>query len=91
MARATAQLKVEEVAEAALPPLEACCEDTLDSDLEEDWPGCNHNFDEYPEVKGRCCVITTMASQQDFQEQRGRLQELEATGQIVIYYPKFLY
>jgi hypothetical protein len=41
-------------------------------------------------MKDRCCAITTMAGQQDFQEQRGRLQEeLEAAGQIVIFYLKF--
>jgi hypothetical protein len=109
MARATAQLKVEElsselifqleipceqdeeVAEAALPPLEAHWEGTLDSDLEEDRHGCNHDFYEYPEMKDRCCAITTITSQQDFQERRGRLQEeLEAVGQIVIFIQNFI-
>ena len=31
-----------------------------------------------------------MASQRDFQEQKGRLEEeLQAAGQLVIFYPKF--
>jgi hypothetical protein len=34
----------EEVAEAALPPSEVHWGDTLDSDLEEEWPECNHDL-----------------------------------------------
>jgi hypothetical protein len=62
----------EEVTEAALPPSEAHWVGTFDSGLEEDRPGCSHDFDEYPEMKNRYCAITTMASQQDVPEQRGR-------------------
>jgi hypothetical protein len=34
---------------------------------------------------------TLIAAQRDFQEQKGRLQEIEAAGQDVIFYPKFHY
>ena len=47
-------------------------------------PGC------IPELKGGCCARTLMASQQDFQQQKGRLEEeLQVAGQFVIFYPKF--
>jgi hypothetical protein len=42
-------------------------------------------------MKDRCYAITTMANQQEFQEQGGKLQkELEAAMQIVIFYPSFI-
>ena len=47
-------------------------------------PGC------IPELEGGCCARTLMASQQDFQQQKGRLEEeLQAASQFVIFYPKF--
>ena len=47
-------------------------------------PGC------MLDLEGGCCAKTLMASQQDFQEQKGRLEEeLQAAGQLVIFYPKF--
>ena len=49
-----------------------------------DRPGCS------PDLEGGCCARMLMASQQDFREQRGRLEEeLQAAGQLVIFYPKF--
>jgi hypothetical protein len=46
--------------------------------------GCN------PDIVGGCCARFLMASQRDFQEQRGRLEEeLDALNQLVIFYPKF--
>ena len=43
-----------------------------------------------PDLEGGCCSRTLMASQRGFQEQKGRLEEeLQATGQLVIFYPEF--
>ena len=43
------------------------------------WLGCK------PDLEGGCCASMLTASQQDFQEQKGRLeQELQAAGQLVI-------
>ena len=40
--------------------------------------------------EGGCCARTLLASQRDFQEQKGWLQELlEQAHQEVIFYPKF--
>jgi hypothetical protein len=37
-----------------------------------------------------CCARRVLAAEQDFQQQKGRLQEeLESRGQLVIFYPKF--
>ena len=37
-----------------------------------------------------CCARKILAAEQDFHEQRGRLQEeIEACGHKVIFYPKF--
>jgi hypothetical protein len=50
----------------------------------QDRPGCE------PDLNGGCCARTLMASQRDFQGQKGRLEEeLQAAGQLVIFYPKF--
>ena len=47
-------------------------------------PGCN------PSLNGDCCARAVMSKQPDFQGQRGRLrEEVEATGHLVIFYPKF--
>ena len=47
-------------------------------------PGCDLS------LKGNCCARAVMSKQPDFQAQRGRLQEeVEATGNLVIFYPKF--
>ena len=47
-------------------------------------PGC------MLDLEGGCCARTLMASQQDFQGQKGRLEEeLQAAGQLVIFCPKF--
>jgi hypothetical protein len=52
-------------------------------------PGYKHDFNAQPELKDRCCATTTMAAQKGFREQKGRLQEeLEATGQEIIFHPK---
>lgn len=46
-------------------------------------PGC------MPDLEGSCCVRTLMAKR-DFREQKGQLEEeLQATSQLVIFYPKF--
>ena len=46
--------------------------------------GCNL------ELEGGCCARTVLSQERDFQEQKGRLQEeLEASNQQVIFYPKF--
>ena len=43
-----------------------------------------------PELEGGCCAKMLMASQQDFQQQKGRLaEELQAAGQLIIFHPKF--
>jgi hypothetical protein len=43
-----------------------------------------------PEIQVQCFARTLMATQRDFQGQKGRLQEEhEAAGQEVIFYPKF--
>ena len=43
-----------------------------------------------PLAEGNCCARAVMRKQLDFQAQRGRLQEeVEATGHMVIFYPKF--
>lgn len=47
-------------------------------------PGCD------PSLNGDCCARAVMNKQPDFQGQRGRLQEeVEATGNLIIFYPKF--
>ena len=47
-------------------------------------PGCD------PALNGNCCARAVMGKQPDFQKQCGRLQEeVEATGNLVIFYPKF--
>ena len=47
------------------------------------WTGCR------PDLGGDCCARTLMTSQQDFQEQKGRLEEEpQAAGQLVIFYLK---
>lgn len=43
-----------------------------------------------PSLNGDCCARAVMSKQPDFQGQRGRLQEeVEATRNLVIFYPKF--
>jgi len=43
-----------------------------------------------PSIVGGCCGRVVLAQERDFQEQKGHLQEeLEASGQRVIFYPKF--
>ncbi|RPA99707.1 hypothetical protein L873DRAFT_1767021 [Choiromyces venosus 120613-1] len=43
-----------------------------------------------PNILGGCCGRVVLAAERDFLEQNGRLQEeLEASGQRVIFYPKF--
>lgn len=43
-----------------------------------------------PGQQGGCCARTLMAAQQDFREQKSRLEEeLVAANQLVIFYPKF--
>ena len=46
--------------------------------------GCN------PEIPGGCCARAVLSAEPDFLQQKGRLQEeLEGSGQEVIFYPKF--
>ena len=46
--------------------------------------GCNLD------LEGGCCARSVLAAEQNFKEQKGRLQEeLECRGQPVIFYPKF--
>jgi len=43
-----------------------------------------------PGIDGGCCARSLLASQPDFQAQKGRLEEeVEAHGHSVIFYPKF--
>ena len=43
-----------------------------------------------PAPQPGCCARSVLAAEQDFKEQKGRLQEeLEFCGQLVIFYPKF--
>jgi len=43
-----------------------------------------------PDISGGCCARSVLATQLDFLQQRGRLEEeLEAAHQLVIFYPKF--
>ncbi len=51
----------------------------------------SHNRPGYdPSLNGDCCAWAAMSKQPDFQGQRGRLrEEVEATGNLVIFYPKF--
>ena len=44
-------------------------------------PGCDPN--------GGCCARRVLAAEKDFQDQKGRLQEVEALGHRVLFYPKF--
>ena len=47
-------------------------------------PGC------HPSAEGNCCARAVMRKQPNFQAQRSRLQEeVKATGNLVIFYPKF--
>ena len=47
---------------------------------------CNLDFKRKPGF----CARSALAAEQDFKEQKGRLQEeLECRGQLVIFYPKF--
>ena len=40
--------------------------------------------------KPGCCAHSVLAAEQEFKEQKGRLQEgLECCGQLAIFYPKF--
>ena len=42
------------------------------------------------DLEGERCACSVLAAEQDFKEQKGRLQEeLECRGQPVIFYPKF--
>ncbi len=43
-----------------------------------------------PTLAGSCYAYRLLKKQPDFQEQRGRIkEEIEATGHLVIFYPKF--
>ena len=39
--------------------------------------------------EGGCCARRVFEAERDFQDQKGRLQEVEALGHRVLFYPKF--
>lgn len=57
---------------------------TLECPRSHERPGCSKD------LPGGCCARALLAAQQDFKEQKSRLQEeIEAAGHEVIFYPKF--
>lgn len=55
-------------------------------------PGCPDGLtdDVQKEIVGRCCARTLLRNQQDFKEQKGRLEtEINERSHLIIFYPKF--
>jgi hypothetical protein len=49
--------------------------------------GCDQ--DEDGNLLGGCCARTVLAMERDFRDRKGRLEELLAEGQELIFYPSF--